>query len=63
MFPIKLLIISGLIGATLAADCLSISGKRCIPKSEKKDWTAIYSAGDPCFLYNEKRVKEINQIE
>ena len=62
-FPIKLLIFSGFIGATLSTDCLSIYGRRCIPKIEKKDkWTAIYSAGDPCFLYNEKRVGSLIEI-
>ncbi len=61
MFAIKVVLLFGLVGIAIAADCISDMGKRCKPKSEVNSyWASKFASGDPCFLDNNKRVSNRN---
>ena len=56
----RLLIISTLlVGSTLAADCVSKNGVKCLKKSDlPAGFGAMMLGGDPCFMFKDARVSE-----
>lgn len=46
--------------ATKSEICVSDMGKRCLPKSQLGPFENFAISGDPCFVYNNKRVSRTN---
>ena len=58
MFALKVLTLLAFVGSAFGGVCQSDYKKTCIMKSQMGGLAGYMIGGDPCFLYNSKRVRE-----